>query len=126
MTNDLHTLVSTTLARSRARAADDGLRGAAEDAGHVDVGLGTVATPIGELFVAVTPRGLACVAFEGEDREALIHRFASALSPRVLTAVRATDEVRRQLDEYFEGVRPKFELRLDRRLMTPSPARCST
>ena len=81
--------------------------------------LGTVASPIGELFVAVTPRGLACVAFEGEDRDALIRRFASALSPRVLTAVRATDDVRRQLDEYFEGVRPRFELRLDRRLMTP-------
>jgi len=119
MTNDLRTLVSTMEARSLARAADHGLRRAAEDAGHVDVAVGTVATPIGELFVAVTPRGLACVAFEGEDRDALTHRFASALSPRVLAAVRATDEVRRQLDEYFEGLRSRFELRLDRRLMTP-------
>jgi methylated-DNA-[protein]-cysteine S-methyltransferase len=118
MTNDLRTLVSTTQARARAREADGGLRRAAEEAGQVDVALGTVDSPIGELFVAVTPRGLACIAFEGEDRDALTRRFASALSPRVLAAQRMTDEVRRQLDEYFEGVRSRFALRLDRRLMT--------
>ena len=119
MTNDLRRLVSATEARSRARGANDVLRRAAEEAGRVDVALGTVDSPIGQLFVAVTPRGLVCVAFEGEDRESLVRRFASALSPRVLAAVRATDDVHRQLDEYFAGARPRFELRLDRRLMTP-------
>jgi methylated-DNA-[protein]-cysteine S-methyltransferase len=118
MMNDIRTLVSAAEARAAARAADDLVRGAAERDGHIDVALGTLASPIGELFVAVTPRGLACVAFEGEDRDVLARRFASALSPRVLTAVHMTEDARRQLGEYFEGTRQHFELRLDRRLMT--------
>jgi len=118
MTHDIRTLVSPAEARVAARAADDVVRAAAERDGQVDVALGTLDSPIGELFVAVTPRGLACVAFEGEDRDALARRFASALSPRVLSAVHMTEDARRQLAEYFEGTRQHFELRLDRRLMT--------
>jgi len=118
MTNDIRTLVSPAEASSAARAADELVRTAAERAGQVDVALGTLDSPIGELFVAVTPRGLACVAFEGEDRDALARRFASVLSPRILTAVHLTEDARRQLGEYFEGARQRFELRLDRRLMT--------
>ncbi|HLB39610.1 MAG TPA: methylated-DNA--[protein]-cysteine S-methyltransferase [Actinomycetota bacterium] len=118
-TNDLRSLVSATQARTRARAADEEVRARAQNEGEVDVALGTVASPIGELLVAVTPRGLACVAFEGEDRNALLERFAKELSPRVLRASRATDLACRQLEEYFEGSRRRFQLRLDRRLMTP-------
>jgi len=119
MTKDLRTLVPSAEARSRALAADDALRAAAEAAGEIDVAVGTLDSPIGELWVAVTPRGLACIAFDGQDRHALARQFASVLSPRVLTAPRLTDEARRQLGEYFEGRRQRFELRLDRRLMTP-------
>jgi methylated-DNA-[protein]-cysteine S-methyltransferase len=118
-TDDLRSLVSVTQAGAFARAADDRVRARAGEAGEVDVALGTVDSPIGELLVAVTPRGLACIAFEVEDREALIERFARELSPRVLTVPRATDDVRRQLGEYFTGGRRRFQLRLDRRLMTP-------
>lgn len=118
MTKDIRTLVSAAEARAAARSADALVRSAAERSGEIDVGLGTVESPIGELFVAVTPRGLACIAFEGEDREALARRFASALSPRVLTAARMTQDARRQLGEYFDGRRERFELPLDRRLMT--------
>jgi methylated-DNA-[protein]-cysteine S-methyltransferase len=119
MTKDLRTLVPAAEARSRARAADDTLRAAAEAAGEIDVALGSLDSPIGELWVAVTPRGLACIAFDGQDRDALARQFASVLSPRVLAAPRLTDQARRQLGEYFDGQRQRFELRLDRRLMTP-------
>jgi len=118
MTNTIRSLVSPAEARAAARAADGLVRASAEGAGQVDVALGTLDSPIGELFVAVTPRGLACVAFEGEDRDALARRFASALSPRILSAVHMTEDARRQLGEYFEGARERFDLRLDRRLMT--------
>ncbi len=119
MTKDLRTLVPAAEARSRSQAADDTLRAAAGAAGEIDVALGTLESPIGELWIAVTPRGLACIAFDGQDRDALARQFASVLSPRVLTAPRLTDEARRQLGEYFDGRRQRFELRLDRRLMTP-------
>jgi methylated-DNA-[protein]-cysteine S-methyltransferase len=57
------------------------------------------------------------VAFEDEEREELLARLSSQLSPRILEHPAATDEVRRQLDEYFAGARTRFELKLDRRLM---------
>ena len=41
----------------------------------------------GQLFLAVTPRGLVCVAFEGQNPDAIVRRFAWVFSPRVLTAV---------------------------------------
>jgi methylated-DNA-[protein]-cysteine S-methyltransferase len=72
---------------------------------------------MGELLLAVTPRGLAYVAFEEEERDELLGRFSRQLSPRILEHPAATDEVRRQLEEYFEGERTRFQLKLDRRLM---------
>ena len=95
------------------------MRAAAAADGLIDVAVGTVDSPIGELFVAVTPKGLACIGFDGQDRAELEDRFAEDLSPRVLASARATDDVRRQLDEYFGGARHSFELRVDHRLMSP-------
>jgi methylated-DNA-[protein]-cysteine S-methyltransferase len=116
---DLRTIVSAADARARARAADVLIRAAADRDGLIDVAIGTVASPIGELFVAVSPKGLACIGFDDQDRAALEDRFAEALSPRVVASARATDDVRRQLDEYFGGARRRFELTVDQRLMSP-------
>ena len=115
----LRALAPVGEARTRARTADADVRVEAERAGLVGVGVASVASPLGELFVAVTKRGLACIAFEGEDRDTLERRFAAVLSPSVLSSAGATDEVRRQLEEYFAGERRRFELPLDRRLMSP-------
>jgi methylated-DNA-[protein]-cysteine S-methyltransferase len=111
--------ISATEAAARSRAAAERFRAAAHADGLVDVAVGTVDSPVGELFVAVTPRGVATIAFDGEDRDALLDRLARELSPRVVTAARATDDVRREIDEYFGGARRRFDLRLDRRLMSP-------
>jgi methylated-DNA-[protein]-cysteine S-methyltransferase len=118
-TSDLRTIVSAAEAHGRARRLDEQLRTAAEADGLIDVAVGTVGSPIGELFVAVTPKGLACIGFDGQDRAELQDRFAQDLSPRVLASARATDDVRRQLDEYFGGARHSFEFRVDHRLMSP-------
>jgi methylated-DNA-[protein]-cysteine S-methyltransferase len=118
-TSDLRMMVPAADARERAHRLDDRVRAAAADDGLIDVALGTVDSPIGELFVAVTPRGLACVGFDDQDRSELEDRFAEDLSPRVLASVRATDDVRRQLDEYFGGARHTFQLGIDHRLMSP-------
>lgn len=118
MNDELQT-ITIDQASARAERADGTLREAAEAAGLVDVAIATMASPVGELFLAVTPKGLACVAFEEQDRDRLERRFAEDLSPRVVRSARATDDVRRQLDEYFGGARHTFELDLDRRLMSP-------
>ena len=111
--------ISTKEADRRSQQAVDRFRAAATDRGLVDVAVGTVGSPVGELLVAVTPRGLAAVAFEGDDRDRVLDRLARELSPRVLMAARATDDARRELDVYFRGARHHFDLRLDRRLMSP-------
>ena len=111
-------MLSTADAERRSRAAAERFRASASDAGLVDVAVGTLDSPVGELFVAVTPRGLASIAFEGIDRDVLLGRLARELSPRVVAAARATDDVRRELDEYFRGARRRFDLTLDRRLMS--------
>jgi methylated-DNA-[protein]-cysteine S-methyltransferase len=116
---ELRTMVTAADARAKARSADELVRAAADRDRLIDVAVGTVGSPIGELYVAVTPKGLACVGFDDQDRAALEDRFAVDLSPRVVASARATDDVRRQLDEYFGGARRRFEVGIDHRLMSP-------
>jgi methylated-DNA-[protein]-cysteine S-methyltransferase len=110
--------ISASEADRASRAAADRFRDTASEVGLVDVAVATLDSPVGELLVAVTPRGLASISFEGVDREVVLARLARELSPRVVTATRATDEVRRELDGYFRGARRRFDIRLDRRLMS--------
>jgi methylated-DNA-[protein]-cysteine S-methyltransferase len=116
---DLRDLAPADDSARRAAALSSAVRAAAEAEGLVDVAVAAIDSPVGELLLAVTGRGLAYVAFEGEDREVLLRRFARSLSPRVVHSAGGTDEVRRELDAYFAGTRRVFELPLDRRLMTP-------
>jgi methylated-DNA-[protein]-cysteine S-methyltransferase len=95
-------------ARIAAAAAADGL---------LDVAVGATDSPIGRLTVAVTPRGLARIAFADEDRDEVLEDLARELSPRILESARATDEVRRELEEFFAAARTRFDVKLDRRLI---------
>jgi methylated-DNA-[protein]-cysteine S-methyltransferase len=115
--NDLKKLGGGRGADRRAKAAAEAVAAAAAERGLLDVALGVFESPVGELLLAVTPRGLAYVAFEEEERDELLGRFSRLLSPRILEHPASTDEVRRQLEEYFAGDRTRFELKLDRRLM---------
>ena len=115
-TNDLKGLAAGAADRSRDAAAT--LTERAADEGLVDVAVGRMDSPIGELFVAVTSRGLACVAFEGDDyRREVLEQIAREISPRILPSPKATDPWRRELDEYFAARRTRFDLRVDRRLI---------
>ena len=117
--NDGLATITIEEAGARAAHADVGFRRAAEAAALIDVAVGTMDSPVGELYVAVTPRGVACVAYEEQDRDRLERRFATVLSPRILASARMTDSVRRELGEYFDGSRYDFDLPLDLRLMSP-------
>jgi methylated-DNA-[protein]-cysteine S-methyltransferase len=114
---DLKRLAGGSESDRRAENAAVAVAAAAAERGLLDVAIGAADSPVGDLLLAVTPRGLAYVGFDDEEREALLGRFARLLSPRILEHPAATDEVRRQLDEYFGGERTRFELKLDRRLM---------
>lgn len=88
----------------------------ARSAGLLDVGYRTVASPIGDLLLAATHRGLVRVAFAREGHDAVLGRLAELISPRILRAPSMVDEVSRQLEEYFAGGRTEFEVDLDLRL----------
>ncbi len=89
-------------ARFRATALADGL---------VDVRYDVVESPVGELRIAMTDRGLCRISYFAEDfEEALARQFGL----RVLRL--PLDDVRRELDEYFEGRRRTFDLPLDLRV----------
>jgi methylated-DNA-[protein]-cysteine S-methyltransferase len=84
------------------RAAGEGL---------LDVAYATVDSPVGSLLVATTRRGLVRVSFVGDDEP--LQELADGISPRLLEAPAQLDPVRRELDEYFEGRRRRFDLALD-------------
>ena len=94
----------------------DRLVAAARDAGLVDLGYRTVATPLGDLLLVASDRGLLRVAFAGEDHSRVLTGLARTLSPRILSAPSLLAEPARQIEEYFDGGRRSFELRLDLRL----------
>jgi len=88
------------------------LRRAIEE-GLVDVAYAPVDSPVGELVVAVTPRGLVRLAYEDGRGDAVLSELAARVSPRVIEAPARLDDVRRQLEEYFEGRRQSFDLGID-------------
>lgn len=100
-------------ADARSRAASEAFERAARERGILDVAVGTIDSPIGSLLVAVTDRGLVRVAFDGEDRDDVLEELALRLSPRVLESRGATEEVRRELEEYFDGRRRTFDVPVD-------------
>jgi methylated-DNA-[protein]-cysteine S-methyltransferase len=83
---------------------------AADREGLVDVGFTTIESPVGDLFVAVGEHGLVRLAY---DPAHVLDELAARVSPRVVEAPRKVDPVRRQLDEYFDARRRRFDLTVD-------------
>jgi len=76
-----------------------------------DVRFDQLETPVGNLFVAATDRGLCRISYSAEGME---DTLARTFGVRVLRA--PLDDVRRELDEYFDGHRREFDLPLDLRV----------
>jgi methylated-DNA-[protein]-cysteine S-methyltransferase len=115
--NDLKKLSTPVHAATRSREAAARLAELAAGDHLLDVAIATVGSPVGDLLVAVTPKGLVRVAFQDEDRDVVLEDLAARISPRVLASATATDEVRRELEEYFSRERSHFDVAIDRRLM---------
>ena len=91
----------------KARAAEEGL---------LDVAYAAADSPFGPLLLATTSRGLVRVGLPNQDPDELLVDLAERVSPRVLEAPAELDDVRRELDLYFEGKLDHFDLPLDWRL----------
>jgi methylated-DNA-[protein]-cysteine S-methyltransferase len=91
----------------------DELARRAERQGLLDVAYTEAESPIGVLLLAATPAGVVRLAFDNEPTQAVLAELAARVSPRVLRAPARLDRARRELDEYFDGRRTRFELTLD-------------
>lgn len=96
---------------------DRSFRDAAASAGFLDVAYDFTDSPIGRLLVAASAHGVCRISFDPEPERDL-EALARAFGARVLRAPRPVEEVRRELDEYFEGERQAFDLAVD---LTPVP-----
>lgn len=85
----------------------------AEQDGLLDVAYTVIDTPVGELLLAATTRGLVRVAYASEGHDAVLDVLAHKVSPRVLHAPKRLDDAARELDEYFAKRRQAFDLPLD-------------
>jgi methylated-DNA-[protein]-cysteine S-methyltransferase len=112
MNEDIETALREAAATLPSAAPLDLRRVAGE--GLLDVAYATVDSPLGPLVVAATPRGLVRLAYTGSrDEGEVVEDLAGKLSPRILEAPERLDDVRRELDEYFEGRRAEFEVPID-------------
>jgi methylated-DNA-[protein]-cysteine S-methyltransferase len=87
-----------------ARADADGL---------LDVAWDTLDTPLGELAVFLTPRGLVRLSYGNEPIADTLDELSRHVSPRILRSGRRTDRTRRELDRYFAGRLRHFETPVD-------------
>ena len=95
---------------------DHRFREAAEREGLVDVAYDVAESPIGDLLVAATDRGLCRIAFRPD---AALDELAADFGARVLKLPKRLDGVRRELDEYFDCRRTAFDLDIDWSLVSP-------
>lgn len=99
------------LRRLRDRLAID-----ADAAGLLDVSYRHLDTPVGDLLLAATDRGLVRVAYASENHDRVLDQLSERISPRILLAPARLDQAARELDDYFAGTRATFDLPLDLRL----------
>ena len=85
----------------------------AEDERLLDVAYAEVDTPVGQLVLAATRRGLVRITFPVETTETVLEQLSASVSPRILESPERLDDARRELDRYFEGKLQDFDLPLD-------------
>jgi methylated-DNA-[protein]-cysteine S-methyltransferase len=94
---------------------DRRFREAAQLEGLVDVAYDLADSPVGDLLVAVTDRGLCRIAYRPD---AALDELSADFGARVLRLPKRVDRVIRELDEYFAGKRQEFDLETD---LSPVP-----
>jgi methylated-DNA-[protein]-cysteine S-methyltransferase len=98
--------------------AVQGVLARAERDGLIDVAYAHVDSPFGDLIVARTDKGVVEVALpthrgSRQREDEVLEQLARLVSPRVLESPSRLDEERRQLDQYFEGKRERFDVPVD-------------
>jgi methylated-DNA-[protein]-cysteine S-methyltransferase len=108
-----HALRSAPATAAQAQQAADRFVVAAAESGLVDVAVTMVDSPFGPLLAAATPRGLVRLSYDEDGFDEAVRELAQDVSPRVLETSERLDDVRRELDAYFEGRLQGFRTPVD-------------
>jgi len=103
-------VVAEARERLAARARREGLAA---------VGYDTVDSPVGPLWIALGPKGVAGIHFGSGPSEGELRRLIRLYGPGIVPDRRTTAPLARELDEYFEGKRRDFDLDVDMAGLTP-------
>jgi methylated-DNA-[protein]-cysteine S-methyltransferase len=79
----------------------------------IGVAYTVVDSPVGPLLAAATARGLVRLGLPNDNRARLLRCLEQALGDRPEESSAALAEIRRELGEYFAGVRTAFTMPLD-------------
>jgi methylated-DNA-[protein]-cysteine S-methyltransferase len=93
---------------------DRSFRDAAAAEGLLDIAYDFAETPVGKVIVATSDRGLCRISYDPEPERVLEH-LARGFGVRVLRSPLPVDDVKRQLNEYFDEKRTRFDLDVDLR-----------
>lgn len=97
---------------------DQRVREAAAEQSILDVAWAMADSPLGDLLIAATPRGLCRISFD-PDPDAVLRKLAASFGGRVVSATGQFEELRRDLDLYFDHASSTFESALDLGGVTP-------
>lgn len=85
----------------------------AADSELLDLAYRTIDSPLGPLLTVAAPAGLVRIAFDREGHDDVLSDLAARISPRILRSDRSLEPATRQIGEYFEGRRRRFDLAVD-------------
>ena len=110
----MDTVVTEARERLLARAKKEGL---------TTVGYAVLDSPLGPLWVAITPRGVATIHYGSEPPAAELRRLVRTYGPGVVPDRKRSGALARELDQYFNGKRRDFDLDVDLSGLTPFQSR---
>jgi methylated-DNA-[protein]-cysteine S-methyltransferase len=111
MTNQITDALRAPVPEAMVAAERFAERAASE--GRADLCYATLSSPVGELLLVASRRGLAGLHFVDGGSDGVLEGLAARRSPRIIESARAVDPWRRELEEYFAGSRRRFEAPID-------------
>ena len=100
----MNVLIDDARERLLARAKKEGL---------ATVGYDVLASPLGPLWVAIGPKGVATIHYGDAPSERELRRLVRVYGPGVVPDHRRSSALARELDQYFSGKRKTFDVDVD-------------
>jgi len=107
-------------------AAGERLLGKAKKEGLTTIGYDVLGSPLGPLWVAIGPKGVATIHYGSEPSESELRRLVRVYGPGVVPDHKRSSALARELDQYFSGKRHEFDVEVDLSGLTPFQTRILT